>query len=76
MCISNILIIVVILVKIQDGNDPNLFLAYFFGYLFRYCMGNYILSYLLYKKREKIKSEIEIIIRNYESSTTNEFLHS
>ena len=68
--------IVVILVKIQDGKNRNAFLAYFFGYLVGYCISNCVLSYLPYKKREKIKSEIEIVIRYYELSTTNEFLHS
>ena len=42
-------------------------------------IGDYVLYYLLIKKREKIRVEIDIAIKNYESLTTpastHEFLH-
>ena len=75
----NILIAAILVETFSDTKNCLVFCVFCFGFLFGYSIGDYVLYYLLIKKREKIRVEIDIAIKNYESSTsptpTHEFLH-
>ena len=74
-----IVLIVISLVKIiADAKTENeLLLALSFSFL----CGCYIIiecfdSYLQYKRKAKIKAEIELVIKNYDASIFDKFLHT
>ena len=50
--------------------------AFCFGFLFGRRIGDYVLYYLLIKKREKVRVEIDIVVKNYESLTTPTSTHA
>ena len=55
----------------RDAESSNeLFLAFEFAFLFGYYIGYYIVSSLLYKTTKKINIEIELVIKDYNVSTT------
>ena len=48
-------------------------LAFAFGLSFMFGVGQCILSFLLWKEKQKIIAEIDLLIRNYESTAKSDF---
>ena len=50
-------------------------LAFAFGlsFMFGVYVGHCILSFLLWKKKQKVITEIDLVIRNYESTAESDF---
>lgn len=73
-----IVLLVISLVKITaDAKSENeLLLALSFSFLcWCYIYNECFDSYLQYKRKEKIRTDIELIIKNYDESTFDKFLH-
>ena len=66
----NILIAAILVEIFSDGSDCLVFCAFSFGFLIGRPITDYILYYLVTKKREKIRVEFDIAIKNYELQTT------
>ena len=75
----NILIAAILIEIFSDGKNCLVFSAFCFGFLFGRHIGDYVLYFLIIQKGEKIRVEIGIAAKNYESSTTltstHELLH-
>ena len=70
-CSVYILICVFLVKFIRVAESRNeLFLAFGFSFLFGCYIGHYIVSSLLYKATKKINIEIDLVIKDYNASTT------
>ena len=69
--LTKVLICVFLFKFIRDVESRNeLFLAFGFSFLFGYYIGHDIVYSLLYKTTKNINTEIELVIKDYNASTT------
>ena len=68
----------IFLVKILKYAKIKNMLAFAFGLsvVFGTYVGHCILSYFLWKEKTKIIAEVDLTIRNYESTVSDKYLHS